>query len=105
MGTSKDRAQEILSKVEEVAEARIRPMMGEYILYVEDIVIGQINEGELFIKITDFGEGFAPELDRESPYGGAKPAFVVPVEKLEDDVWLHDFIAGTVGQLQSLKKK
>jgi TfoX/Sxy family transcriptional regulator of competence genes len=80
-------------------------MMGGYILYIEDKVAGQINEGELFIKITDFGESFAPELDRKSPYPGAKPAFVIPEENIADQAWLYDFIEDTAKQLLKPKKK
>ena len=105
MGTSKQDAEIILSQLQQVADARIRPMMGEYIVYVDEKVTGQINEGKLFIKVTPFGESFAPELKQESPYPGAKPAFVVPQNKIEDAAWLYDFIAGTVEQLQATKKK
>ena len=97
--TSKETAEKILAQVQQIADARIRPMMGEYIIYVNDKVIGQINHGDLFIKVTPFGEKFAAELKKESPYDGAKPAFIVPPEKIGDQAWLKDFLAGTVEQL------
>ena len=50
MATEKHTAETILQYLTEVADARLRPMMGEYLVYVDDIVIGQINEGELFHK-------------------------------------------------------
>lgn len=66
---------------------------------MNDIVVGQINHSELFIKVTPFGEEFAKELQREPPYDGAKPAFVVPRDKIDDLEWLRDFLSGTVEQL------
>ena len=105
MRTSKEDAERILGYIQSVAEARIRPMMGEYVLYVNDTVIGQINHGELFIKVTPFGESFGTELKRESPYDDAKLAFVVPQDKIDDKVWLRDFISGTVEQLPAPKSK
>lgn len=78
MRTPKEKAESLLAHIQQIADARIRPMMGEYILYVDDTVVGQINHSRLFIKVTPFGEGFAKELTKESPYEGAKPAFVVP---------------------------
>ena len=99
MRTPKETAEGLLAYIQQVAVARIRPMMGEYILYVDDKVIGQINHSQLFIKVTPFGEVFAQGLDRESPYDGAKPAFVVPQDKIDDLDWLKKFLAGTVKEL------
>ena len=104
MKTSKETAERILSLIQKVADARIRPMMGEYLVYVNDKVAGQINHNDLFIKITAFGESFASDLKRDSPYDGAKPAFIVPQEKITDEAWLREFIAGTAEQLPSPKK-
>lgn len=99
MKTSKETAEQILAQIQLVAEARIRPMMGEYLVYVDDKVLGQLAAGRLFVKITSFGEQFAPELEKQPAYDGAKPAFIVPQEQLDDMDWLRQFIAGTVEQL------
>ena len=105
MATSKEKAQELLAQIQAVANARIRPMMGEYLLYVNDKLVGQINENELFIKVTQFGEDFAADLKKQSPYPGAKPAFIIPADKINDQPWLRDFIAGTAEQLPDPKKR
>lgn len=99
MRTSKEEAENLLAQIQQVANARIRPMMGEYILYVDDKVIGQINHTQLFIKVTPFGEKFAADLTKESPYDGAKPAFLVPQNKISNLNWMNRFLAGTVKQL------
>lgn len=99
MRTPKEKAESLLAHIQQIADARIRPMMGEYILYVDDKVVGQINHSELFIKVTPFGEAFAPGLAKESPYDGAKPAFVVPQHKIDNLDWMKDFLAGTVKEL------
>ncbi len=96
MRTPKEKAESLLAQVQQVADARIRPMMGEYILYVDDKVIGQINHSQLFIKVTPFGEEFAKDLKRDSPYDGSKPAFIIPEARLDNKEWLKDFIEGTV---------
>lgn len=97
--TPKDTAERILAQIQQAIDARIRSMMGEYIVYVDDKVVGQINHSQLFIKVTPFGESFAGGLTKESPYDGAKPAFIVPEDKIADADWLKDFLAGTVNQL------
>jgi TfoX/Sxy family transcriptional regulator of competence genes len=100
MRTPKEKAESLLAHIQQIADARIRPMMGEYILYVDDKVIGPINHSQLFIKATPFGEEFAKGLAKEAPYDGAKPAFVVPQNKINDLVWLQSFLTGTVKDLK-----
>lgn len=99
MGTPKEKVESLLTHIQQVADARIRPMMGEYILYVDEKVIGQINHSQLFIKVTPFGEKFADELKKEAPYEGAKLAFVLPQNKIEDVAWLQSFLTGTTQEL------
>ncbi len=100
MPTDKQAAEAILAQIAAVADARMRPMFGGYVIYVEEKVIGQFDDNQLFVKTTLFGEQYAPELERASPYPGAKPAFVVPVERLEDADWLQEFIVGTRRQIK-----
>lgn len=100
MATDKATAEGILAQLLAVADARMRPMFGEYVVYVDEKVIGQINEGRLSIKVTKFGEQFAPKLERASPYPGAKPTFVVPPEKLADAACPRNFVSGTRRQLK-----
>ena len=99
MRTPKEKAESMVAHIQQIANARIRPMMGEYLLYVDEKVTGQINHSQLFIKVTPFGEEYAKDLTKESPYDGAKPAFVVPQSKMNDLAWLRKFLAGTVKDL------
>lgn len=100
MRTPKEKAESLLVHIQQIADARIRPMIGEYILYLDDKVVGQINRSQLFIKVTPFGESFAKNLLREPPYDGAKPAFVIPQDKIDDLTWLQSFLVGTVKDLK-----
>lgn len=99
MRTSKETAESLLAHIQQVADARIRPMMGEYLLYVDDKLVGQINHSQLFIKVTPFGETFATDLAKEAPYDGAKPSFLIPQTKLDHLDWMKEFLAGTVKEL------
>jgi TfoX/Sxy family transcriptional regulator of competence genes len=100
MRTPKETAEKLLAQLQQAADARIRSMMGEYLVYINDKVAGQINHSDLFIKVTPFGETFAPDLKKESPYDGAKSQFIVPQGKIDDTAWLREFLAGTVQQLK-----
>ena len=100
MSASKSRADEILHTLQQVADARSRPMMGGWLVYVDEVLIGQINEGELFIKISSFTQRFAPTLEHRPPYEGAKPALVIPGNLLHDEHWVHELLAGSVTALR-----
>ncbi len=95
VATDKATSERILACLSAVVDARIKPMFGEYSVYADEKMIGQINENRLFIKVTKFGEEYAPELEKASPYPGAKPAFIVPEQRLTDPEWLREFAAGT----------
>ncbi len=95
MATDKAAAERILACLSAALDARIKPMFGEYGVYADEKLIGQINENRLFIKTTKFGEEYAPELEKAPPYPGAKPAFIVPEQRLADTEWLREFAAGT----------
>ena len=56
------------------------------IRYVGGKVAGQLNQNTLFIKATKFGEQYTPGLEKAAPYPGAKPAFIVPLERLDDAI-------------------
>lgn len=67
MATDKATAEAVLARISAVADARMRPMFGEYVVSVDEAVIGQLNAGELFIKTTKFGADYAPGLETASP--------------------------------------
>ncbi|MDQ1295346.1 MAG: hypothetical protein QG608_3231 [Actinomycetota bacterium] len=96
-------AQRVLDDVSAVADARMRFMIGGWLVYVEDVLVGQIQEATLFIKETSFSTGFAPDLDRLPPYEGARPAVVVPESARQDPVWLSQLIQGTLTALRATK--
>jgi TfoX/Sxy family transcriptional regulator of competence genes len=100
MSTPKEVAEAIAAQLQQVADVRIRAMMGGWLVYADEVLVGQINDGELFVKRTPFADGFAPELEQRPPYDGAKPALVVPADRRDDEAWLHDLLAGSVAALR-----
>ena len=100
MSGSKDVAEGILTEVQQVADTRMRAMMGGWLLYVDEVLVGQINDDELFVKVTPFAATFAPDVPQRPPYPGAKPALVVDAPRRADAQWLHDLLAGSVAALR-----
>lgn len=74
--------------------------MGEYLVYLDDVLIGQITDGRLFMKVTPYGEQQLDDSHKASPYPGAKAAFHIPAAKLTDTAWLVEFAQQTKRHLQ-----
>ncbi|WP_375386850.1 TfoX/Sxy family protein [uncultured Amnibacterium sp.] len=100
MSTSKAVADAIVLQLQQVADVRSRAMMGGRLIYADEVLVGQINEDELFVKASAFVDEYAPELERRPPYDGAKPAAVVPTGRLDDQGWLRGLLAGSVEALR-----
>lgn len=96
-------AERILADLQEVADARMRPMMGGWLVYVDEVYVGQIDDGDFFVKANTFADGFAPELPRRPPYPGATPALVVDERSRQRSAWLHELLAGSVRALRAAR--
>jgi TfoX/Sxy family transcriptional regulator of competence genes len=100
MPTTKPAAEAIAQRLAPAGAIRIRSMMGEYLLYVDEVLVCLINDGQLFVKVTPYGEQQLDDSYKASPYPGAKPAFKIPAAKLDDAGWLIPFIQHSKEQLQ-----
>lgn len=65
---------ELLAGVEGV---RTRKMMGEYIVYLDDVVVGGIYDDELLLKPFECLDALFPDAQRRLPYEGSKTMMVV----------------------------
>jgi TfoX/Sxy family transcriptional regulator of competence genes len=100
MPTTKPQAEALAERLAVAGTVRIRNMMGEYLLYVDDVLVCLINDGQLFVKVTPYGEQHLDDSYKAPPYPGAKPAFKIPASKLDDAEWLTNFIRQSQAQLK-----
>ena len=84
--TSKDYADFILEQLSGLDEITARKMMGEYILYYRDKIIGGIYDNRFLVKPTRAAREKMPDASLELPYEGAKPMLLV------DNVENRDFL-------------
>ena len=59
--------------------ARTRPMMGEYVLYRRDRVVGGLYDERLLLKDVAAVREAAPDAPLEEPYPGARPLRRLPL--------------------------
>ena len=83
MATSKGYLEYGLEQLSGLPEISHRAMMGEYVLYYRDKVIGGIYDDRLLLKPTKAAETMLPDAERDIRYDGAKEMLLVDVDDRE----------------------
>jgi TfoX/Sxy family transcriptional regulator of competence genes len=103
MASNKEYLDFILGQLSEVDGVSYRPMMGEYLLYVQGKLIGGIYDDRFLVKPTKSALEFLPEAEKESPYEGAKEMLLV--DNLDNKQLLQDLLQTMAKELSPAKKK
>lgn len=84
MATTKEYRDYIEENLQRAGEVRLRPMMGEYCVYVRDKVAGLICDNTLMLKDTPTVAELLPDAEVGYPYEGARTLmrFVPDVENV-----------------------
>ena len=85
MATSRDYYEYICDQLAGL-DARLRPMMGEYLVYYRDKLVGGLYDNALAVKDVPAARALMPDVTPEPPYEGAKGALFV--EKVDDREFL-----------------
>lgn len=86
MTTTMERKDEIMSKLLAVGDFTCRPMMGEFLIYLDGVLVGGIYDGDFLLKITPGNKKYA--LPERIPYDGAKRTMYI-IDKLDDAEFLR----------------
>lgn len=105
MASDKALVDSIVERMSGGGEVRARAMFGEFGIYCDDRMIGQVNENTLFIKVTTAGSAVVHSSRTASPYPGAKPAFVVDGADLDDEGYLSQLARVTADAVPAPKKR
>ena len=100
MGSSKEYMEFVLDQCSGLSA---RAMMGEYVLYYSDKVVGGIYDNRLLVKTTPSAIALMPEAPRELPYEGAKEMLLV--EDIENRELLKKLFEEIYEELPKPKKK
>ena len=99
--TSKDYADFILEQLSGLDEITARKMMGEYILYYRDKIIGGIYDNRFLVKPTRSAREKMPDASLELPYDGAKPMLLV--DNVENRDFLKELVLAMYAELPEPK--
>lgn len=104
MATSKEFHDYIVENLQKAGEISTRKMMGEYCVYFQGKLIGDICENILFLKPTEAVLRLMPEAERAYPYEGSKTLMVI-VDDVENTKLMTEVLHEMYMELPEPKKK
>ena len=75
MATSKEYKDFILEQLDLLDNITCKAMMGEFLLYYNDVLFGGIYDNRLLVKIVDTNKKY--NMNEQIPYESAKPMYLV----------------------------
>ena len=99
MATSKDYKDFILEQLDLLDNIRCRAMMGEYLLYYNNVLFGGIYDNRLLVKIVDSNKKY--NMQEQIPYESAKPMYLA--HDIDNKEKLKEIIIETCRDLPSKK--
>ena len=97
MASTKEYRDFILEQLSEAQNITCRPMMGEFLLYSNNVLFGGIYDDRLLVKIVPENEQY--EMAKETPYDGARPMYLV--EDIDDKEKLAEIVETTTKGLNN----
>ena len=77
MATTKEYRDYVLENIE-LDNITYKPMMGEYLLYYNNVLFGGIYDDRLLVKIVDNNKKY--NMEKSIPYEGAKEMYLVDID-------------------------
>ena len=103
MASSKEYLNFILEQLSGLDDITYRAMMGEYILYYRERVIGGIYDDRFLVKPVRAAVNLMPNAEMEVPYEGAKGMLLV--DDVDDREYLVKLFEAMYDELPKRKKK
>ena len=103
MASSKEYLDYVLEQLSGADEITYRAMMGEYIIYYRQKVIGGIYDDRFLVKNIKSARDMMPDADLELPYEGAKEMLLV--DDIENKDFLKKLMEAMYEELPAPKKK
>ena len=103
MASSREYLDFILEQLSEVEGISWRAMMGEYLIYCKDKLVGGIYDDRFLLKSTNAAMNLMPEAEMKVPYDGAKE--MLPVDNVENREFLKELFDAMYEELPAVKRK
>ncbi len=96
MATTKDYKNFVLEQLNLLDNITCRSMMGEYLLYYNNVLFGGIYDNRILVKIVEGNKKY--NLEKIIPYKGAKPMYFVDTD---DKELIRDIVLDSYKDLKS----
>ena len=103
MASSKEYLTFILEQLSDLEGISYRAMMGEYIIYYREKIVGGIYDDRLLVKPVKSAVSLMPNAIYELPYDGAKEMLLV--NNVDNKDFLTRFFIAMYDELPEQKKK
>ena len=95
MSTTKEYKDYIIENLNILNNITYKPMMGEYLLYINGVLFGGIYDNRLLVKIVNSNKSY--NLKEAIPYPNAKPMYLVDTDDMD---LLKDIVLDTYKDLR-----
>ena len=100
MATSREYAENFVEGLESFG-VRVRPMMGDYVVYCNDKTVGCICDERLYVKITPASEKLLDGAPTLPPYEGAALRYLV---ESGDKKFLAELLQAVANEVKAKKR-
>lgn len=103
MPSTKDFLQFVLEQLSGLSDIEYRAMMGEFVIYYRERVIGGIYDNRFLIKPTATAHKMIPNAQMEIPYPGGNP--MIMISDIENREFLSELFNAIYPELPIKQKK
>lgn len=93
----------ILNQLSELENITYRAMMGEYIIYYSEKIIGSIYDDRLLVKPISSALNYMKRIEYKKPYDGAKE--MILVDNVDNEQYLVGLFKAMYAELKKIQFK
>ena len=102
MASSKEYLDFIMDQLSDLEDVKVRAMMGEYIIYYREKIVGGIYDDRFLVKPVPAAIALMPDAQKELPYEGAKEMLLV--DEVDNREFMCNLLRAMYDELPAPKK-
>ncbi len=87
MATRQSTIDALLDQLSGAGTVTTLKMFGEYCLYLDGKPVALVCRDHLYVKPTDDGRAYVPDVSQEPPFPGIRPYLLIPTDRA--DQWVY----------------
>ena len=102
MASSKEYLDFIMDQLSDLEDVTVRAMMGEYIIYYREKIVGGIYDDRFLVKLVPAAVALMPGAQKELPYEGAKE--ILLVDEVDNREFMCNLLRAMYDELPAQRK-